>query len=175
MDRKEKSESELAELGGDEMSPRNNPFLRDSFSSKVIRHLPTIEGVFGFSPVVLVVVDGIIDMLFGVSIIPYEYIDTRAFLLGTLGVIVVSAVVLSELKSSALGAQAYTRVGLAFSSLQMPRFNTTDILIRNYLNKKKRGESVTPILCFAVVELVMLLAFGCIVAMALYVAGFRSR
>ena len=48
MDRKEKSESELAELGGDEMSPRNNPFLRDSFSSKVIRHLPTIEGVFGY-------------------------------------------------------------------------------------------------------------------------------
>ena len=93
---------------------------------RMMHQLGKLEFVAVFIPVVFLAADCALLHLTGITVLPYQIFDTKGYLLAALIAIVILAVVLSEMKSSALGSDTSVTVNLGFGNLAIQRDNVTN-------------------------------------------------
>jgi len=144
------------------------------YVSAVVRMLPSIEWVVCFFPVALLLGDQILLQATGYSVLPYSHIDKGYFFVGMLAIIVVGVAVSVELRSSALGPDAFTTLDVPGKKFVLPTYGTTNKLVSSFFSKQLHKESTAPVIAYAVLLLVSEFAFGCMVAAFIFVAYLRG-
>ena len=140
---------------------------------RMVHQLGKLEFVAVFIPVVFLAADCALLHLTGITVLPYQIFDTKGYLLAALIAIVILAVVLSEMKSSALGSDTSVTVNLGFGNLSLPK-NTTEKLIESYFNRRKSGESIRLVVMFVGLEMLAMFLYGTLVALLIYKNYLRS-
>lgn len=142
--------------------------------NRLVRLLPMTEYVACFLPIAVLLADQAILRAAGYTVLPYSHIDKGYFFVGMFVVIVACVAISIELRSSALGPDAFTSVRVQSTSFEMPMFGTTKKLVDSFFTKKARAEKTTSVIWYAWLLLVAEFSFSCMVAAGIYVSYFRK-
>jgi hypothetical protein len=140
----------------------------------IIRMLAKIEWVVCFFPIAALIGDQVLLHATGHSVLPYSHIDKNYFFVGAFAAIVLCAAVSIQLRSSALGPDAFTVVELPGTKFELPSFGTSEKLVSSFFSKKLRKENTAPVVTYAALMLIAEFTFGTMVAASIFVGYLRG-